>query len=197
MESKRIIHIRIRDLRRERELTQEELAEALGISRQSINAMEAGRCLPSLPVAMEIASFFAVPLNQLIAQQQQEWEALTDMLDSFKVESLPAPEQPAVNVRQTDSHVFVEFCLPGFQKDDLDIEVGTTFVTVAGRAKPIHGAASTYLEFSPHNFTRTINLPVEVRIENAEAEMRHGILNILLEKLHDTRPKTSRIQIRG
>ncbi len=53
-----IIHIRIRDLRRDKALTQEELAVALGISRQSVNAMEAGRCLPSLPVAMELASFF-------------------------------------------------------------------------------------------------------------------------------------------
>ena len=64
MSEKQIVHIRIRDLRRERSLTQEELAEALGVSRQSINAMEAGRCLPSLPIAMQLSSFFSVPLQQ-------------------------------------------------------------------------------------------------------------------------------------
>ena len=76
-EPKHTIHIRIRDLRREKALTQEELAEALGISRQSINAMEAGRCLPSLPVALQIASYFSVPIQTIfgiedaIAEQAQ------------------------------------------------------------------------------------------------------------------------------
>jgi HSP20 family protein len=59
------IIIRIRDLRRERSLTQEALADALGISRQSVNALESGRSLPSLPVALQIADFFAVPLDML------------------------------------------------------------------------------------------------------------------------------------
>jgi len=73
-DSRRIVHIRIRDLRRQRSLTQEELAEALGLSRQSINAMEAGRCLPSLPVAMQIASFFSVPVHTIFSVDPQNGE---------------------------------------------------------------------------------------------------------------------------
>ena len=139
MEPKRVIHIRIRDLRRERELTQEELAEALGISRQSINAMEAGRCLPSLPVAIEIASFFAVPLNQLIALQQAEQAVRQQLLQAGELEGLFEPllapaevTGPAANVSESAGQVVVDFQLPGFQKDDLEIEVGHNFLTVSG-----------------------------------------------------------------
>lgn len=74
------IRIRIRDLRREHALTQEELAEALGLSRQSVNAMEAGRCLPSLPVAMQISAFFAMPIHtifELDGETQEKLEKLT------------------------------------------------------------------------------------------------------------------------
>ncbi|CAN5147065.1 hypothetical protein BH11PAT4_BH11PAT4_7070 [soil metagenome] len=74
------IRIRIKDLRREQQLTQEELAEALGLSRQSVNAMEAGRCLPSLPVAMQISAFFAVPIHgifELDGELQEKLEQLT------------------------------------------------------------------------------------------------------------------------
>ena len=67
-----IIQIRIKELRRERSLTQEELAEELGLSRQSINAMETGRCLPSLPVALQIANFFSVPVTFLLNREMEK-----------------------------------------------------------------------------------------------------------------------------
>jgi putative transcriptional regulator len=48
----------IRTLRTERELSQAYLAEALGVSRQTINAIETERYTPSLPLAIALARFF-------------------------------------------------------------------------------------------------------------------------------------------
>jgi putative transcriptional regulator len=48
----------IRTLRTERELSQADLAEALGVSRQTINAIETERYTPSLPLAIALARFF-------------------------------------------------------------------------------------------------------------------------------------------
>ncbi len=48
----------IRILRSERELSQAELGKALGVSRQTINAIETERYTPSLPLAMALARFF-------------------------------------------------------------------------------------------------------------------------------------------
>ena len=48
----------LRDLREERDWTQADLAVQLSVSRQTINALEAGRYDPSLPLAFKIARLF-------------------------------------------------------------------------------------------------------------------------------------------
>lgn len=49
---------RLRVLRAERNWSQAELADALGVSRQTINAIETGKYDPSLPLAFKIAHLF-------------------------------------------------------------------------------------------------------------------------------------------
>ena len=62
-----ITHIsrKIRNLREEKKLTQEELAEKLGISRQSIISVEKGKCLPSLPLALRISELFNLAFDSI------------------------------------------------------------------------------------------------------------------------------------
>ncbi|WP_081097090.1 helix-turn-helix transcriptional regulator [Erythrobacter donghaensis] len=52
-------------LRAERDWTQGDLADALGISRQSVNAIETGKYDPSLPLAFRIADLFGVPIEAI------------------------------------------------------------------------------------------------------------------------------------
>jgi putative transcriptional regulator len=56
---------RVRELRLARSLRQEDLARALKVSRQTINAIEAGRYLPSLPLALALGRFFERPVEEL------------------------------------------------------------------------------------------------------------------------------------
>ncbi|HEY3257908.1 MAG TPA: helix-turn-helix transcriptional regulator [Gemmatimonadaceae bacterium] len=49
----------LRILRAERDWSQAELSERLGVSRQTVNAIETGRYDPSLPLAFEVARLFA------------------------------------------------------------------------------------------------------------------------------------------
>jgi putative transcriptional regulator len=49
---------RVRELRAERGWTQQQLAEAVGVSRQSINSIECNRYVPSLPLALAFARVF-------------------------------------------------------------------------------------------------------------------------------------------
>ena len=49
---------RVKELRKEKGLTQEELAEIIGVSRQTINAIEKEKFDPSLPTAFKIARLF-------------------------------------------------------------------------------------------------------------------------------------------
>ncbi len=49
----------------ERGLSQAELAVALGVSRQTINSIETGRYVPSLPLALALGRFFDVPVEEM------------------------------------------------------------------------------------------------------------------------------------
>ena len=52
-------------LRAMRDWNQQDLAERLGVSRQSVNAIETGKYDPSLPLAFKIARLFARPIETI------------------------------------------------------------------------------------------------------------------------------------
>ena len=56
---------RLRILRAERNWSQQDLAERLEVSRQSINAIETGKYDPSLPLAFRIAELFSAPIEDI------------------------------------------------------------------------------------------------------------------------------------
>jgi putative transcriptional regulator len=56
---------RVRELRGERGWSQSDLGDRLGVSRQSIDAIEAGRYDPSLPLAFKIAATFGLAIEQV------------------------------------------------------------------------------------------------------------------------------------
>jgi putative transcriptional regulator len=51
--------------RAKRNITQEELAKSVSVSRQTINAVETGKFVPSTILALKIARYFQVPLESL------------------------------------------------------------------------------------------------------------------------------------
>ena len=55
----------LRMLRAERSWSQQDLAEKLEVSRQSVNAIETGKYDPSLPLAFRISELFALPIEEI------------------------------------------------------------------------------------------------------------------------------------
>ena len=56
---------RLRELRAAKEWSQSDLAEKLGVSRQTINAIETERYDPSLPLAFKVAGLFKLPIEEI------------------------------------------------------------------------------------------------------------------------------------
>ncbi len=54
------------------EMTQQELAERAGVSRQTIIAVEAGKYTPSLDLAFRIADAFGVPITEVFVYERKE-----------------------------------------------------------------------------------------------------------------------------
>ncbi|NJE29717.1 transcriptional regulator [Thermococcus sp. 18S1] len=61
---------RLRELREELGITQEELAKALGVTRQTIIAIEKGRYDPSLRLAFKIARFFNKSIEEIFIYEE-------------------------------------------------------------------------------------------------------------------------------
>ena len=61
---------RLRVLRAERGWSQQELADQLGVSRQTVNAIETGRYDPSLPLAFRIARTFGASVEEVFEPEE-------------------------------------------------------------------------------------------------------------------------------
>lgn len=62
----------VRELRTERGLSQGRLAEEMGVSRQTINAIETGRYTPSLPLAISLSRFFGLPVEEVFRADDEQ-----------------------------------------------------------------------------------------------------------------------------
>lgn len=63
---------RLKVLRAERDWSQGDLADRLGVSRQSVNAIETGKYDPSLPLAFRIAGLFGLAIEEIFANPAKE-----------------------------------------------------------------------------------------------------------------------------
>ena len=62
---------RLEELRRQRGIRQEELAEALEVSRQTIGSLENGRYNPSILLAFRIARYFGRPIEEIFLYEEE------------------------------------------------------------------------------------------------------------------------------
>ena len=63
---------RLRVLRAEQDWSQAELADRLGVSRQTVNALETGKYDPSLPLAFKIARLFRKPIEEVFQPDETD-----------------------------------------------------------------------------------------------------------------------------
>ncbi|MGA2428411.1 MAG: helix-turn-helix transcriptional regulator [Candidatus Acidiferrum sp.] len=68
------IRNRVKDLRTSRGWTQDQLAQAAGVSRQSINSIERDRYVPSLQLALMFAKIFGCPTDEIFTLQIERKE---------------------------------------------------------------------------------------------------------------------------
>ncbi|MDD9728233.1 GNAT family N-acetyltransferase [Roseovarius sp. SK2] len=125
---------RLRELRRARGLTQQNLAELLGVSRQTINAIEKGRYEPSLPVAFDIANAFASRIEDIFrpardAHDNSPWSNLM----------IPIPKQ--LSAGQTVIRPHVASDLAAFEQF-LTHPTATQFMAFTPEQKSSAGAAA-------------------------------------------------------
>jgi putative transcriptional regulator len=58
---------RIRVFRAEHRMSQADLADAIGVSRKTVSTIESGRFIPSTVIALRMARYFAVPVEEIFS----------------------------------------------------------------------------------------------------------------------------------
>ncbi len=65
------VNNRIKELREQKNLMQKEVADALGVSRQTMTAIETGKYNPSLELTLKIAKFFNQPVEAIFGLEEE------------------------------------------------------------------------------------------------------------------------------
>ena len=65
---------RLEEIRKAKGITQEELANALGVSRQTVGSLENGRYNPSIILAFKLARFFEVSIEEVFIYEEGQHE---------------------------------------------------------------------------------------------------------------------------
>jgi putative transcriptional regulator len=65
---------RLEEIRKQRGIRQEELAEAMGVSRQTISSLENGRYNPSVILAIKLARYFGTKVEDIFIYEEEQNE---------------------------------------------------------------------------------------------------------------------------
>ncbi len=241
------IENRVRDSRKQKKLSQEELAEALGISRQSIISLETGKTLPSLPLAVAICQFFDSAFEEMFEFEReideainsnikiinsdsprnvetesgketkmelQPWRpfreavSLHDAMDRLFEDSFITPAKigggiPKIDIRDLGKAIVIKAELPGVDEEDINVEILDNVMTISGEKKeekeesdenPPAGGGYYYKESHSGAFSRSFNLPADVKAEDAVADMKKGILIVTVPKIEPKKAKKIEIK---
>jgi HSP20 family protein len=106
--------------------------------------------------------------------------------------------QLTIDVYQTPTDIVVKSMVAGVKPEDLDISITRDMVTIKGKRETerfIKDEDYFHQELYWGSFSRTISLPAEVEVEEADAIEKHGLLIIRLPKIDKN--KQTRLKVKG
>ncbi len=229
------IRLLLRELRQANELSQEELAQALQVSRQSIISLEHGEYLPSTPVLLAMMDFFGCPVDQLFTGYEFKIRQITNdqpeegveqtmqqtptnnpfsQLDHLHEEMNDMVEKTfgrgdwsrslgnvagAMNIHETAKDYEVQFQVPGYADEELNIEISDNTLTVTGAKKAAEEEKSKNLvrrEWQHSEFSRSVRFAAPIKEDKVEAKLEHGTLTITAPKVEPVKPKIKKISVK-
>ena len=104
--------------------------------------------------------------------------------------------KPSFEVLNSDDSYRVRADLPGMIKKDVDIEISDDVITIKGERKNQYSDKSNYSEFSYGKFSRSFNLPDDVKQEAIKASMKDGVLALEIPRTEQIETKTKKIAIK-
>lgn len=104
---------------------------------------------------------------------------------------------PPLNVYTREDEAFVQAFLPGIDIEDIDLSVKDNSLTIRGKKREEDLSEGTEVhvrEVFSGDFSRTLEFPFRLDSERVTADLKNGVLGILLPRAEADKPKKIRIQ---
>ena len=108
-------------------------------------------------------------------------------------------EIPSIDLYERGGDIVIKVELPGARREDIDITIAKDSLVIKGDIKRDEDVKEENYHISERkfgNFSRTIALPVEVESEKAQATMKDGLLEIVIPKREEAKPREIRIEVK-
>lgn len=122
-------------------------------------------------------------------EQQQTSGSQEDWLSEYE-------GQLTIDMYQTKDNVIIKSTIAGVRPEDIDVTIANDMVTIRGERKRDFEASSEdyfYQECYWGSFSRSVVLPVDVDIENVGADLKDGILTVILPKAAKAKARKIRV----
>jgi HSP20 family protein len=106
--------------------------------------------------------------------------------------------EPAIELKETDSEVILKAEIPGMDAKDLDVQVSSTEVSIAGEhreEKRSEEQGFFHSEIRYGQFQRIVRLPVPVKNDQVKAQLKEGVLTLNLPKVTTGQQGTVKIDL--
>ena len=144
---------------------------------------------------MTIVKYKTPKFNSLMPNFFNIFDGLmeNDISDFFGSDHLT--KAPSVNIIETENSFDLELAVPGFNKENISINVENDVLTIKGETKTDKEESNkSYArrEFSYSSFTRSFNLNDQVRGDKIGADYKDGILTITIPKKEEVKNDSAR-----
>lgn len=106
---------------------------------------------------------------------------------------------PRTNIVDSNEKLILSFEVPGMKKEDIKVTVSGNMISITGNRQPLMKSEKEQIvreEMLSGEFERQFTLPDSVNTDSIEANYKHGILTIELDKKEEVKPKEIDIQIK-
>ncbi len=105
-----------------------------------------------------------------------------------------------VDVKEYDEKYVLKVELPGISKEDINIDINKSYVKIDANKSFEKEENDKHKyhksEFRYGNYSRTLYFPYEIDVEKSSAELKKGILELELPKLHSDDKETKKLEIK-
>jgi HSP20 family protein len=103
---------------------------------------------------------------------------------------------PTADIYETPEALNVILEMPGVEKNNVDIQVKDGALRVEGRLdlSKYRGLQPLYIEYNIGHYARTFQLSNKIDQDKIAAEMKDGVLSLLLPKAEEAKPRTIRVK---